>query len=161
MQLLSFTCRYCHLHATIVIYMQLLSFPCSYGRSYATTYKWRFQFLLSSVQFVSAVCCTPLRSSLRYVAHCGDHLCSLQHTAEIFSKLGARTLLCVAHSGDCLCGVFIPLGSSPRCATHCWDHLRGMLHITETTLWSNILAKSELNLKKYGFESKNMEVSVV
>ena len=63
-----------------------------------TREKWRFRFGLRGVQFVFAVCCTPLRLS-------------------------------------------------PRCVAHRRDYLCGVLHTTETTLWSNISAKSKPNSK--------------
>ena len=84
----------------------------------ATTDKWRFRFWLPGVQFVTAVCCTPLRSSLRCVAHCGDCLCVMLNTAEIISSVSCTprrsSLRCVAHRGD-----FFELGAmdSTVCST--------------------------------------------
>ena len=34
-------------------------------------------------EIISAVCCTPRRRSLRYVAHREDKLCGMMHTTEI------------------------------------------------------------------------------
>ena len=36
---------------------------------------------------ISAVGCAPQRSSPRYAAHSGDHLCGMLHTAEIISAV--------------------------------------------------------------------------
>ena len=49
----------------------------------ATKDKRRFRFHLRGVPFVSAVWCTPRRSSQRYDAHHGDHLSYVMHTAEV------------------------------------------------------------------------------
>ena len=62
----------------------------------ATRDKRRFRFHLRGVQFVSAVCCTPRRSSQRYDAHREDRFHGVQHTAEIVSAVGwtPRRTLC-------------------------------------------------------------------
>ena len=90
----------------------------------ATTDKWRFRFWLRGVQFVTAKCCTPLRSSLWCVAHRGDHLCVMLNTAEIISSVCCTprrsSLQCVAHRGD-----FFETwshGLHPRCAAHHGDN---------------------------------------
>ena len=98
----------------------------------ATIDKGRFWFWLRCVQFICEVCCTPQRSSPRWVAHRRYHLHCILHTAEI-------------DSGVCSA----PLRWSPQYVAHCWDHLHGVLHAGETTLWSNISTKLKPNLQIY------------
>ena len=71
----------------------------------ATRGKWRLRFWLRSVQFVSEVCCTPLRSSLLCVAHHWDLLHDVLHTAKIIS------VVCCT-----------PKRSSPRCFAQREEH---------------------------------------
>ena len=136
----------------------------------ATIDKWRFRFWFRGVQFISAVCCTPQRSSPRWVAHRGDHLRGMQHTAKIISAVCCTPLRWspryVAHRWDHLRGVLhtaeivsvvcteiisavwcTPRRLSLRCVAHRGDRLCSMLHTAETTLWSNISTKSKQNSK--------------
>ena len=96
----------------------------------ATKYKWRFQFWLRGVQFVSAVCCTPRISSVWCVAQRGDFfetwrpwlhsmlhtigdlLRAMLHTGEIFSTVCTEMVSTVSNT---------PLKSSPRYVAHRGD----------------------------------------
>ena len=67
---------------------------------------------LPTAEIISAVCCTPPRSSPRCVAHRWDHLCrvyrdhlhGVHHAAEIIATVHCAprrsSLQCVAHCGD-------------------------------------------------------------
>ena len=79
------------------------------------------KILTCSVLFVSAVSCTPLRSSPRCAAHHRDCLHSGLHTQEIFSTFGAL-------DSEVCC---TPRRWSPGCAKFCRDRPCGVLHTVE------------------------------
>ena len=73
--------------------------------------------MLHTAEIISAVGCTPRKSSPRYATYRQDHLRGVLHTSEMISAV---------------CCTLLRL--SPRCATHPRDRLCGMLHTAETTL---------------------------
>ena len=95
---------------------------------------------IEDFNFDSEVC----NLSLRYVAHRGDHLCSVLHTAEIDSVVCTEIISVVwAHHKDNLHGILqhtvetitsvcnTPRGSSPRYVAHHEDNLCDVLQTAE------------------------------
>ena len=111
----------------------------------ATIDKWRIRFCFRGVQFISAVCCTPL------ISH-RDHLRGMLDTAGIVSVVCGTPLRLspryVAHSRDDLCGMMNTkeIISAVWCTQRRWS-LPYDAQTEEIALWSNIWAKSKPNSK--------------
>ena len=75
----------------------------------ATRDKWRFRLCLRGVQFVSVVCCTQRRLSLRCAPLRRDCLHGVMHPKRFFLNLELFTSNRL-HNGDRLCGVLQTVG---------------------------------------------------
>ena len=107
----------------------------------------RFWFWPCSVQFDSAVWCTPRSLTPRHDAHSGAWLCGMMHTVEFFEKFGALDssewckLWSLTPRCDSHCGVWEMRNFdhlTPQCASLCgiwlqhWVWLRGVMHTADS-----------------------------